>query len=229
MANISAPTTTASVTSQTTITTIDTLGFAAVGFQFTSVGSGSTVTFLGSNDGTNFVAVPAERTDTVSTIAALSIASPATTMGFIYRVQLRYFRLTCSVYGSGTLTVVATRLQADPGDPLVGLRGGSQTIGNVTSDLTSPTAATSRGGTIAAGGVAQTAAAALATRKGMVIQNSSAAAELLYIDFTGAATTASVSLAIGEKAIIDRQTCPTTALSVLGATTGHPYAIWEMT
>lgn len=131
MSNISAPTTTASVTSATTILTIDTLGFAAVAFQFTSVGTGNTVTFNGSNDGTNYVAVPAERTDTVSAIAATSIASPATTMGFLARAQFRYFRLVCSVYGSDTLTAVATKLVGDPGDPLVGLRGGTASIGTV--------------------------------------------------------------------------------------------------
>lgn len=93
--------------------------------------------------------------------------------------------------------------------------------------LWSPTTSTKRGSTITLGGTAQVAAAALASRKGMILQNPAAAAEPLFFSFSGTATTASPALAVGALLLLDAQTCPTTALSVLGATTAHPFVCEE--
>ena len=80
-------------------------------------------------------------------------------------------------------------------------------------------------GTITAGGTAQTASSAK-TRQKLVVQNPSSATESLFIDFTGAATTSSLEIQPGQtqvfQAPIDNR-----ALSIIAATTGHAFLIWE--
>lgn len=95
--------------------------------------------------------------------------------------------------------------------------------------LLPPTTATSKGGTITLGGTAQVAAVQNGNRRGLILQNPVAAIETLFFSFSGTATTASLSLAPGSALVLDAQSCPTSALSVLAATTGHAFACEEFT
>lgn len=87
--------------------------------------------------------------------------------------------------------------------------------------------ALNKGGTITAGGTAQVAMAANSSRAGMVLENPDSATEKLFYSFAGTATTSSPSLKIGQAIALDARTCPGSALSVLGATTAHPFVCEE--
>lgn len=85
-------------------------------------------------------------------------------------------------------------------------------------------AAVFRGGTIAAGGTAQSLMAANTTRRGFVIQNQSSAA--LYIKIGGAAATPdfnSMQVAAGAMYTTPPQHVSTGAISIYGATTGQAF------
>ena len=77
--------------------------------------------------------------------------------------------------------------------------------------------------TIAAGGTAEVALAAQTDRTYLEIQNPSTATEVLYFrtDGTAAADKTSRSLGIGESWWNPPGACPTGAVSVFAATTGH--------
>ena len=87
---------------------------------------------------------------------------------------------------------------------------------------------TDRSSTITAGGAAQVAMAALATRKSYFFQNISS--ETMWGSFVGTATPNTAgSFQILPNGIIRSTTvCETTALSIYGATTGQKYTAWEM-
>ena len=92
-----------------------------------------------------------------------------------------------------------------------------------------PVTPTDKSGTITTGGTAQVAIALNANRRGFVIQNLSAG-DLWWND-VGAATAASPSFKIvagqGYESIAGN--CPTTAISIIGATTGQAFAARELT
>lgn len=90
-------------------------------------------------------------------------------------------------------------------------------------------ALTNRSGTITAGGTAQAAVAANTSRNYLLIRNPIDATEALWINLTGTATAASPSLRLdaGDILTFEGSFVPTNAVSVIAATTGHAFTIWE--
>lgn len=89
--------------------------------------------------------------------------------------------------------------------------------------------ATDKSGTIATGGTAQTAIALNANRRAFWIQNLSAGD--LWISDVGTATAASPSLKIVAGGLYESMpgNCPTSAISIIGATTSQAFAAREYT
>ena len=88
---------------------------------------------------------------------------------------------------------------------------------------------TDKSGNIAAGGTAQTAIALNANRRAFWIQNLSAGD--LWISDVGTATAASPSLKIVAGGLYESMpgNCPTSAISIIGATTSQAFAAREYT
>lgn len=87
---------------------------------------------------------------------------------------------------------------------------------------------TDRSGTIATGGTAQNAMAANTSRKGFILFNNSVGS--LWVNFTGTATAGGGSVEVKASGYwsID-SLCPRGAMSIIGATTGQAYTLWELT
>lgn len=87
-----------------------------------------------------------------------------------------------------------------------------------------------RSSTITTGGTAQTAVAANSGRLALVIHNVDAA-EALYVNLVGTAVVdgaGGIKLAAGATLIFDGSgIVPTNAVSVIAATTGHKFTIYE--
>lgn len=88
---------------------------------------------------------------------------------------------------------------------------------------------TSASGTITIGGTAQAAVAANTARNYLFIRNPIDATEALWVNLTGTATAASPSVRLdaGDHWEFDGSFIPTNAVSVIAATTGHAFTIWE--
>lgn len=97
--------------------------------------------------------------------------------------------------------------------------------GNLIVTAPDPVQFTNLSGTMTAGGTAQIASTAK-TRKKLIVQNPKAATESIYIDFTGTATSASFEIQPGQTQVF-QSPCDTRALSIIAATTGHAFTIWE--
>lgn len=100
----------------------------------------------------------------------------------------------------------------------------------LTSILTklSPVEYTRTSDEIGTGGVAQTALAANDDRRGLLIANTSA--DDLFIDFADTATAAdSIPLPSGASYEAPAHAVPGGAVSIIGATTGQTYVIFEAT
>lgn len=110
---------------------------------------------------------------------------------------------------------------------LPALAAGSAVIGHVRVDTSG--ALTDRSGTITTGGVAQDAVASNAARRYLLVRNPKNAAESLWLSLVGTATAASPSLEIkaGEAYVAEDLFVPTNAVSLIGATTGHAFTVWE--
>lgn len=83
--------------------------------------------------------------------------------------------------------------------------------------------------TITSGGTAQTALAANPGRKYLLIQNPSTASEVLWVSLVGTAavdTEGSVSIEAGGALVFENGFVPSSAVSVIAATTGHKFTIW---
>ncbi|RVU07520.1 hypothetical protein EOE18_00005 [Novosphingobium umbonatum] len=122
---------TASVTSAAVVLSLDTLGYASGSFQITSIGSGNTVSFEQSNDGTNWTALPVN----LATTPFVAYASTATVTGiFNFGIIARYVRARVSTYSSGTVTITSC-LKRTKGDTETVLStvisGGTATIGSI--------------------------------------------------------------------------------------------------
>ncbi len=92
-----------------------------------------------------------------------------------------------------------------------------------------PLGITDRSGTITAGGTAQTAAAANSGRQYLLIQNLDAS-EDLWVRFgatAAVATPGSVKLLGNSGMTFESGPCATGLVSVIAATTGHKFTIWE--
>ena len=90
-----------------------------------------------------------------------------------------------------------------------------------------PVSAINRGGTIAAGGAAQTLMAANLVRRGFELQNLSTG-DLWISEFgDAAASQPSKRIAAGALYETPAHACPTAAISIFGATTGQAFAARE--
>jgi len=90
-------------------------------------------------------------------------------------------------------------------------------------------ALTDKSGTITTGGTAQTAAAANTSRKYLFIENPYTATETLWFSTVAAAVADSPSIALqpGDTWENPPHFCPTGAVSVIAATTGHKWTARE--
>lgn len=103
------------VTSATTVFSVDTQGFELVAFQTTALGSGCTFVFEGCNDNTNWVGVTGSFISNTGVNAAIStFSSVFASSAFLIPASLRYIRVRCSVYGSGNVTMHPV-LRKNPG------------------------------------------------------------------------------------------------------------------
>lgn len=89
-----------SVTSATTIFSLDMQGYNSIVVQVTSAGTTCTITYEGSNDNTIWLSIPMY--DMTSTTAATSSTSTAVGLRGC-SAPFRYFRARVSTYGSGTV------------------------------------------------------------------------------------------------------------------------------
>lgn len=88
---------------------------------------------------------------------------------------------------------------------------------------------TDRSGNLTTGGTSQQAAAALATRKYLSIQNPWSAVETLFFEFGASATTTDTShgLQPGQMIVFDRDAVPTGTINVNALTTAHKFIVKE--
>lgn len=112
----------ASASSATTVFSLDTLYYQSIHLQQTSIGSGNTVTYEGSNDNATWIAVNVDRTESLVSFANAAFAASLSQI-LSAPLKLRYFRARISTYGSGTVTIYYT-LRANPDTQQAqGLRG----------------------------------------------------------------------------------------------------------
>jgi hypothetical protein len=92
-----------------------------------------------------------------------------------------------------------------------------------------PGSLTNRSGTIATGGTAQNAAAALSTRVYLFLLNPVTETEVLWFSTVAAAVAASPSIPLypGQSFEFNGTFCPSGAISVIAATTGHVFIARE--
>lgn len=168
--------TTANATSATTVVSLPMAGYQGATFQITSIGSGNTVTFEGSNDNSAWVsAIATNLSSLLSTPSQLATATGA----YAVSAPFAYLRARVSTYGSGTVTISAVQkraTQANIGTTLA-IGSASATLGNVGVAYS----ATNFGGSIFAfQSLAATTAVALKASAGKVtayqLQNSAATA-----------------------------------------------------
>ena len=79
--------------------------YAAAVVQFTSIGSGNTVTFEGSSDNVTWFTLPGY---TLSGAAHTGAVSPSTSVANVVPLNTRYFRVRLSTYSSGTVAATVT-------------------------------------------------------------------------------------------------------------------------
>lgn len=99
---------------------VDASGYATANVQFTSIGSGNTVVFEGSND--NFTTTATLNSYTQNSTAAIfpnGAISPSTTAEYTIPIYFKYFRIRVSVFGSGTITAITQLKSAPPSWPIV--------------------------------------------------------------------------------------------------------------
>ncbi len=117
-----------STTTAQAVATTDVSNYRWVSVHITSQGGSSTVTFQGSNDGTNWVSVPTMASTSTSTI----LFSTPNTGIFSGPAIYRYFRLNVTGIASGTTAGVIEFLSLPA----------TQLVTNVTADTEMPSAAT---------------------------------------------------------------------------------------
>lgn len=101
-------TTTASVTSATTVVSLTTAGFSGGSFQVTAIGTGNTVTFEASNNNTDWTAFETfGENGAQGTSGAVRILTTSTGL-YRFAAQFAYVRARVSTYGSGTVTISGT-------------------------------------------------------------------------------------------------------------------------
>lgn len=135
---------------------------------------------------------------------------------------LSFAAVAAPAYTSGGVPAHATGVFClDLSGAYVGCGGGGGSGGVVA------VATTDKSGTITTGGTAQNAIASNASRKGWCIQNTDAA-EVMYVRANGVATTTATKLTAGQQVCSGPTLVDTAAISVLAATTAHPWAGFEV-
>ena len=123
-------TVTNSVTSASTIVSLNMAGYQGAGIHITSIGTGNTVTFEASNDNVTWFPVYCSPNPFNPSSA---VVPTATTTGFwIFSAPAAYMRVRVSTYGSGTVTVSVTQKRVIQSNSPTSLTGGfNSSIGNV--------------------------------------------------------------------------------------------------
>jgi hypothetical protein len=120
----------ASVTSATTVFSIDTTYYQNLAFQFSSVGSGNTFTLEASIDNATWATVLLDKIENAS-VSLSTTWSPATSNMWSVPIWYRYYRVRVTVYGSGTVTVYYLLKSSPTQRQSITLRqGGSYALGN---------------------------------------------------------------------------------------------------
>lgn len=96
-----------------------------------------------------------------------------------------------------------------------------------TENINTKAVMTDKSGTIASGGVAQTLAAANPLRTGLLIQNNSTGDLWINSQGTAALSQPSIWLPAGSYFEFPETGVPTTAISIIGATTGQTFSARE--
>jgi hypothetical protein len=121
--------TSASVTSATTLVSLDTTGYGSISVQVTSAGTSCTVTYEQSNDNTNWLGCRGHESNGVA--YSQTPALTTTTLGlFTFSKNARYFRARVSTYGSGTVSVVAALLRVERQNAIEAVTGGGAIEGS---------------------------------------------------------------------------------------------------
>jgi hypothetical protein len=118
------------VSSATTIISVDTLGYQSIHMQWTNAGSGCTATYEESNDNTNWIAKFVDRSDNTSSYPNTALA-PSTSHVLSVTLRLRYFRVRISTYGSGSPAIAYVLRSNDNPQQTQLLRGAAA----VTTDM----------------------------------------------------------------------------------------------
>ncbi|AMM22999.1 hypothetical protein [Variovorax sp. PAMC 28711] len=207
---------------------------------------GHNVTFEASNnsttgsDGTWYgVQVVRSNANTVETASGVLAATPA----YMWQVNVSdyaWFRVRATAHTSGTAAYILNpssyvsepipAIQVSATQPVSGtvavtaLPAGTNLIGN-----TGVAAAThtDKSGTITAGGTAQTPFAINAARRGFLIQNNSAGDLWFNTLATAVQSQPSIKLPAGGYYESPYGGCPTTAISIIGATTAQAFSARE--
>jgi hypothetical protein len=151
--------------------------------------------------------------------------------------QLAYGQVQLTFASTGAVDVPIGLLNFEPQLNIWNSRNvatGTVVSGTVTTTPQGVTS-TDKSSTITAGNTAQTMMVGLGTRKGLIISNPSTAAlqgiataESLFVKFGTTATYANAhEIPPGGSLTVMGEICPTQAVSVIAASTGHKYAASE--
>lgn len=102
--------TTGSVSSAATIFTLDMLNYGGLSLQITNAGSGCTVSFECSDDQAAWLGAYGLDSSHLGSTVAKTVTGGVG--AFVFSRRGRYFRARVSTYGSGTVTVIATQMNA---------------------------------------------------------------------------------------------------------------------
>lgn len=201
--------------------TLDVSGLASVGFQVSGTFT-ATVTFEATINGADWFSLRAKN------VATGAVAATATAAGGYVAdcagLALVRARVTWTSGTSVTITAYAGPEGAGADDVTLA----------VPSDQTAlPTRPdrgtyTERSTTIASGGAAQEAMAANTSRKAFFLQNiSSGDLWFSFVETAAVDSAGSVKLAPGASAFSSGGLVSTQAMSIIGATTGQKFTLWE--
>jgi hypothetical protein len=182
-----------------------------------------TVTFEGSLDGTNYSAISARPLNSGAPV------STATAPG-IFKSSfsgIRFFRVRCSAFTSGTI-VVTVDAQSNNGAVSLSeaLPVGQNNIGSIFVQAGQLGLTTSTG-TIATANTSVVAAATNASRRYLLVQNVSATE--IYVNFSAAAVnpTSGFRLGSNESWEAPSHAVPTTTVNIVGATVGQRFIVMQ--
>lgn len=133
-AAVVAGTGTASVSSATTLFSVDTTGYSGISVQVTSPGTTCTITYEGSNDNSTWVSVSGMSSSAIGSTLPANTSSAAIALGFT--LSLRYFRARVSTYTSGTVTVFYALRKSVPANYAQGSNAITLTSTTITGTVT---------------------------------------------------------------------------------------------